>query len=95
MWDLVEQKDKDLPIRETTGKEIVIPDLAAIDVETPDEFERVFADALAKRKVAVSRAYQHIPQSRPTALIRLLLFGSWISQPCRVLLALVHVNIPT
>lgn len=98
VWDLVEQKDKDLPIRETTGKEIVIPDLAAIDVETPEEFERVFADALAKRKVAVSCAYQHI---RRSLFLSTQVCHPWISQQCHVCLqaaaalVLVHLHIHT
>jgi hypothetical protein len=67
--DLIDQKNRDLPIRETRNGSITIPGLAKIPITTMAQFQVVLEDALSKRQVAATNLNSQSSRSHAILLV--------------------------
>lgn len=63
VYDLIEPKETDLPIREDFERNIVVPNLCQRAVRSYEEFATAYNDGLANRRVAATKLNAHSSRS--------------------------------
>jgi kinesin family protein 22 len=69
VYDLLRPKTKDLPIREDTNKNILIPDLAHLPVRTYEDFANTYAEGCKNRTVAPTSLNAHSSRSHAVLIL--------------------------
>lgn len=72
VYDLLDPKENDLPIREDQGHNIVIPGLSEVSVHSLDEFQGRFADALLNRSTAPTKLNSRSSRSHAVLIIKIM-----------------------
>ena len=63
MYDLLEPKDTDLPVREGYDRNIVVPNLAQRKIASYEEFAAAYDQGLCNRRVAATKLNAHSSRS--------------------------------
>eukprot|EP00040_Diaphanoeca_grandis_P034162 m.210573 g.210573 ORF g.210573 m.210573 type:complete len:707 (-) comp33083_c0_seq1:139-2259(-) len=64
-------KASDLPIRENQKKEIIIPGLSELAIDNNDQFGKLFANALTKRKIGATKLNSRSSRSHAVLIIKI------------------------
>ncbi len=70
VYDLLQPKDQDLPIREGQAKNIFIPDLEQVEIHSVEEFQKTYATGCRNRTTAATKLNAKSSRSHSILLVK-------------------------